>query len=280
MKMQLVAKKDFLDAKRSRSLYIVGALFTLLGLGVGYAYGEAASNTQGPTGPALIQFLLVAGLFFLPLVALFFSQNDIVSKRKNGEMKVLLGLPFSREDILFGSFLGRSAVSVTILAVYFGVAHVVALVMLAPIDVVVSLAAFLFTALFLVVFVGIAVGISASVGSTTKASVGALGLFFVFWVLWDFIPSIVLYVFNGFQFPSGPTPEWVAIFSSAEPFVGARNLTIGLIPKLQGSFSLFGGPYPDNPAYYQQPVAGALVLAFWLLVPLGLGYVRFRDADL
>ncbi|WP_435334379.1 ABC transporter permease [Haloarchaeobius sp. TZWWS8] len=282
MRWRLVARKDFGDAKRSKSLYVVGALFALVSLVIGYGYGSSTGGSGSETGFALLSLLLLVGLFFFPLVALFFSQNAVVSKRTSGEMKVLLGLPLSREAVILGSFVGRCAVALSILALYFGVAHVVALLYFAPVDPLLSLGVFTAVALFTVAFVGIATGISAAVSSTTRASVGSLGLFFLFALLWDAIPGVVQYVLNGFSAtsPGRPAPEWAAIFRNLDPFTALRNLVVGTQPQFRGIFGLFGGLYPGSPEYYQEPVAGLVFLLLWLVVPLGLGYRRFRDADI
>ncbi|WP_435348116.1 ABC transporter permease subunit [Haloarchaeobius sp. HRN-SO-5] len=281
MKLALVARKDFEDAVRDRALHVTAGVFALFGLGIGYAYSDRPT-AAGADPAQLVTLLVLTGLFLVPIVALLLSQNDIVGKRRDGELKVLLGLPISRESIVLGTFLGRVAVVAVVVATLFVVSHLVAVVTFAPVDLELSMVAFVLLLVFGVVFVGIGTAISATVRSPTSASGLTVGLFLLFVMpLWNFIVSRLVYVVNGFE-QAATYPDWAFALENAEPFNAARNLFAGSYNELGQGFSLFGGPYPQpsRVVFYHEPAFGAVVLLAWLVVPLGLGYLRFREADL
>ncbi|WP_435319982.1 ABC transporter permease [Haloarchaeobius sp. TZWSO28] len=278
MRWRLVAEKDFHDSRRSRSLYAGGVLFALLGLAIGYAYGSNASASS--SGATLVSLLLAGFVYLTPLLGLAFAQGDIVTKRADGELKVLLGLPFSRADFLFGTFVGRLTVVLTLTLTPFVASHLVAAVYLAPFDLPYAILALLTLTVLAVVFVGLATAFSAAFSGRALTVTAAFGVFLLFFLrVWRFIPLIILYVANGFSFPT-TTPTWARVFVEFGPLTSLRNLVVALDPKLGFGFGFVGTTVPPNPPWYQQPAVAAVVLGLWATVPLGIAYVRFRNADL
>nr|WP_274322570.1 ABC transporter permease subunit [Halosimplex aquaticum] len=89
-------------------------------------------------------------------------------------------------------------------------------------------------------------------GSTSRATTLAIGFFVVFEFRWDVVPLGNVYVVNGFS----------------------------LLPDVAASLptKTFAGASVD--AVYAVPEIGLVVLAFWMVVPLAVGYYRFDTADL
>ncbi|MCT9094903.1 ABC transporter permease [Haloarchaeobius sp. HME9146] len=278
MRWRLVAEKDFHDSRRSRSLYVGGVLFALLGLAIGYAYGS--NLTPASTGAQLVSILLAGFVYITPLLGLTFAQGDIVTKRADGELKVLLGLPFSRGDFLLGTFVGRLAVVLTLTLTPFVLSHLVAALFLAPFDLPYTVLSLLTLSVLAVIFVGLATAFSAAFSGRALTVTAAFGVFLLFFLrIWRFIPVVALYLANGFSFPT-TTPTWARVFVEFGPLVSLRNLVVALDPKLGFGFGFVGTTVPPNPPWYQQPAVAAVVLGLWATVPLGLAYVRFRNADL
>ncbi|WP_439028019.1 ABC transporter permease [Haloarchaeobius sp. DT45] len=278
MTWRLIAEKDFHDSRRSKSLYVVGVLFALLGLAIGYVFGDTA--TPDSTGAQLVGLLLAGFVYLTPLLGLAFAQGAIVTKRADGELKVLLGLPFSRAEFLLGTFAGRLAVVLALTLTPFVTSHLLAALFLAPFDLPFAFLSLLVLTVLAVLFVGFATAFSAAFSGRALTVTAAFGVFLLFFFrVWRFIPLVVLFVANGFSFPQ-TTPTWVRVFVEFGPLAALRNLSVALDTKLGFGFGFVGTTVPPNPPWYQQPTVAAVVLALWATVPLGLAYVRFRDADL
>lgn len=284
MSWRKIARKDYRDGVRDRSLYLVVGMFGVLGLALGYFFSDSVTATTTATEATngLTTALSVILGLFVPIVALGTAQGSVVTKRARGELKVLLGLPFSRFDVVFGTFLGRIAVTLSALAAVTTTVLVTVLVLGAPILVVQYLAVLGLVGVLGVAFVAVAVGISAGVDTTTVSALGAFGVFLLFvFRVWDLFPSGLAYVLNGFS-PPRRTPEWAVAFGNLDPMTAFGNVVTGLYPDLRGSMTLFGvdAPVGRAPAPYQEPWFGAVVLALWIVVPVALGYRRFEGADL
>lgn len=280
---RLIARKDAKDAVRERQLYLGTGLFALVGLLAGYLYGDAydpayEAATGNDPGLQFLGILVGAALFLAPIAALMLAQGRIVDKRARGELVVLLGMPFSRRDVVLGSLAGRVLVSTVVLACLFAFATGVAALMLAPIPLLRLLAFLVAFAAFAAVFVSIGIGISAGIADTTWATVLAVGfyLFFIFRlhaVLWDILLSVA---YGGGRVPRGLS----AIAAQFGPYAALRNVITGVYPPITGAFAYFGGSSPTDVTAFAQPVVGVLVLAAWATVPLYLGLERFEGADL
>lgn len=267
MRVLHVARKDFGDAVRGRRLHLLVALFGLLGIGVGYFF--EANHGLG----------LLAGLAFLgPLAGLMYTQHTIAGKHEKGEMTVLLGLPFSRRDVVVGTYLGRTAVLVAgIASAYAGMAGAVLVTGAVP-DPRTTVAGFGLAVVLSVPFVGIALGLSAATRNTTAASIGSMLAYLLFaFQVWILIPRAVLYVLNGFTLPD-ETPTWARVFEQLSPFAAVRNAAVGVLSETD--LPLVAATVPEDPPVYMRPWFGTLVVVVWLVVPATLGYLRFQRRDL
>lgn len=285
MTLKQIARKDYRDGMRDRSLYLTTGLFGLLGLALGYFFSRNVGPATTPaeaTNGLTVALSVILG-FVIPIFALGLSQSSIVSKRIQGELKVLLGLPFSRASIVFGTFLGRTGVTLSAMAAVTLSTLVTVLVLGVALNPVKYLAVMALVGVLGVAFVALAVGISAAVSDTTRSALGAFGIFLLFvFRVWDLFPNGVAYLLNGFSSP-GTTPEWVTAFGNLDPLTAFGNVVAGLYPELREPMTTFGvgGSRGGlDPALYQEAWFGALVLVLWILVPLLIGYRRFRRTDL
>ena len=273
-----IASKDFSDSIRDRQLYVAGAVFVLIGLGIGYLAGSNAGSVSATEVPRVT---LLALVFFSSIAAISLSYNQIVGKRTSGELRVLLSLPFSRSEVVFGTLLGRFVLIVSMTTLSLLLATLLAVVMGAPVAVDTLIGAIGVAVVLIAVFVSLSVGLSAGSADTTRASAGAFGLLIVFLLrLWDGAAISVQYVLNGFSFPSGPEPTWAKVWAHLQPMAALRNAIADGLPTLSEVFVPYAASIPNSQPVYTDPWFGALVVLAWIVLPVSLGYYKLRGADL
>ncbi|MFB6220752.1 MAG: ABC transporter permease [Halolamina sp.] len=299
MSWEAVARKDFQDAVRSRWLWVLSALSIVVfaGAAIGQLYlGGGNLNPQQSQG------LLQGFLFFLkqgtgiliPLTAIVVAYGSITRERESGTMKLLLALPHSRDDVVLGKVLGRSAVVALPVLIGFFVAFLALLPAGSGVNFLLYIQFALLTALLGVVFVGISVGVSAAARTNQQAIVGAGGLFGVFWFLWNFLVSgINRAATDVFSLSTASQYQLRLTLKLLNPIQSYKTLVDGLfMGDLQARirmFSMLFGVVPNPEAgkalgpELSPLFSDGMVLLFllvWLVVPVGVGLVWFRDADL
>jgi ABC-2 type transport system permease protein len=278
-----VTKKDFQDAARSRWLWALSVLFVLFAAGMAYLYSEifasAPANELNVLG--LLFFLLTPASLLVPIIGLMISYKSVVGERESGSIKLLLSLPHTRRDMVLGKLLGRTASVAVAIAIGFAVAAAVAVVQYGGLDPVAYVLFVLLTMFFALVYISIGVGFSTLFASASRALAGAIGLFVLLEIVWDFVPLVLYYFVNGLSmegyFPQ--PPEWVQFLGVLAPSQGYSSAVNALLPE-NPQASLGGAAAQAPDAFYLQDWFGLVVLLFWLIVPITLGYLRFRSTDL
>lgn len=209
-------------------------------------------------------------------------------------MKLLLALPHSRDDVVFGKLLGRSAVVTLPVLIGFFVAFLAMLPQASGVNFLIYVQFALLTALLGVVFVGISVGVSAAAKSNQQAIVGAGGLFATFWFLWNFFVSGISRAVNDvFSLSAGGQYQLELLLKLLNPIQAYKTLVDSLfMTDLQARiqmFSMLFGVIPNPEAqealgpelspFFSDPVV-LLFLLVWLVLPVAVGLVWFREADL
>ena len=306
MTWDAVAHKDFRDSIRSRWLWGL-SLFFLAFIGGTTALYFAFIITDDASASSLFGLFSSGGMFsfsypgflgfVLAFIALVVSYGALVEERDSGTLKLMLSLPHSRLDVVLGKLAGRSAVMVLPVVAGF----VVAVVALVATGTTVDMALFPqigLTVLLAVVFVSIGVGVSASANATRQAIVGALGLYFLFAILWALVakglPALVVEAAK--RIPGVPQPAVETVFQSRlfikylnplrayETLVAqlyydpaqARLLKAGL----QEQFTLQIVFQQNGVPFYLQGWFILLILLAWIVVPPVLGYRVFDRTDL
>lgn len=271
-----VARKDFRDAVRSRLLWGLALVFTLvvsvIAVLMGYFFGD-----EGLTSGGVLNVVHILFSFLVPLIALVIAHGAVVGERESGSMKLLLSLPHSREDVVFGKVLGRSGALTVPLFVGLAVPAIGMVVAGVSFDAAEFVAYALTTALVGVAFVSIAVGVSAVLGSRIQVVGALLGFYFVFVVLWRLLRTISI----------------VAILVVAEEWPGWMPLgfqdTMHVFQLLSptGDFYVLKASLFEQPLPFTQVVpdantqlAALLMLFFWILLPMVVGMWRFNAVDL
>jgi ABC-2 type transport system permease protein len=253
-----IARKNVGDARRSWALHGTLALFVLLGGLTGYFSGGAAGGAS-----------LTAGLMsvLVPVVALGLSYESVVGPRTDGSLQFLLALPYSRRDVVAGTYAGRVAVLAAGVAAGYLAFAVVALLTgggVQPATFPLVVAAVLVLG---VAFVGVGVGVSAGVRSTTAA--GGLGFvaFILAFGVWGSLPGLIATALNGFA-PTAP-PDWAPFFRALNPVSSFRVLLTAVAD--------LSSPRPG--VVDSLPLAVAVLAGWATLAPLA-GYLRLRREDL
>lgn len=279
MSWTVVARKDFNDARRSRSLWGLSIAFLVLAMlfaGL-YAYVPAITADAEISSLGLMAFLSAPVAIFVAVAALVTAYKSIAGEAESGSGKLLLSLPHTRRDVVLGKIAGRTLVLA--LPVIIGLVAMLAVIFAAG----VSFAAseyLLFTAvtlLFVLVYMSLFVGISATTTSTARAATISVLALVVLEFAWDIVPLGAWFVANGFVVPDGllsgtvaAMPNWVAFIANIPPSMAYQNAVGGV---LSGSLSTAG------PWYLSQGFS-LVLLALWAIVPVAIGYRAYARQDL
>ena len=282
-----VARKDFSDAVQSRALWALVVVFALTSVVSTYGYVEVPEMFGSPGGATfdgLILFTVGFTGLFVPLAAIVVCYKALAGERELGSIKILLSLPTTRRDVFVGKVVGRAAVLAFGLGIGLLVGLGVGSILLRTIELVPLLVFLLLTLVFAGIYAGIVVSFSATTGSTSRAITLTLGFFVIFELFWDVVPLGILYVVEGFQLPS-TTPGWMYPVMQLSPSAAYFSALVALLPDLPAAVGgqqspIPGGSGTGTEAFYTQPEVGVVILLFWLVVPLVVGYRRFEAADM
>ncbi|ELY62059.1 ABC transporter permease subunit [Natronococcus jeotgali] len=277
-----IARKDFADAGRSMMLWALTGLLILAVAGISVIPYLLASDGTTPGFEDGVGFLFSPIGLLIPIIGLVVGYQAIVSERESGSIRFLLGLPNTRRDVVLGKVIGRTGVVAipTVIGFLVGAAVIVALYEgFAVVDYLGLLA---FSLLMGLVYVAIAVGISASVSSRAKALAATLGFFVLFDFLWEFVAMAIYWTVEGSLPGFDGLPAWYLFIVRLSPgqslsaisltlidFVGAEDIDLTAAGRVAG----------EVPFYLENWFAWVIV-TLWIVVPLGIGYVRFKNAVL
>jgi ABC-2 type transport system permease protein len=234
---------------------------------------------------------LASGIeFVIPLAALLFGHLAIVGARERGSLRTLLAYPVSRRNVVLGTLLGRTAVVGATLAGGLAVAFVAGWLFIDGLDLLPYAAFSAATIAFGVIFVAIAVGISAGSRRRGSALAWTMTIFVVTWFLWDLLLLLARALADVSVVTSsvGPdeAPGWYVFLDRIHPGTAWRNLVTAWIAPVLPDGGV--GESPDEPVlttsgpepFYLDEWTMVVVLLAWGLVPLLVGYWRFRNAEI
>lgn len=279
----VVARKDFRDAVRARSLWALTALLVVLGAVMAYAFQvvqEQGAQQGGAVEVAAVDyvfFALSALVLVLPVTAVVVCYKAIAGEAESGSLKLLLSLPHERRDVVLGKWIGRTLVVSVAAVVGFLTSAVVGAILFDQFSPLAYLVFLALTVVYVGAYVAVIVGISATTTSSSRAATGAVGVFLVFELLWDVVPVGLYYLVEG-GFP-GPTanPLWYRFLNILPPS-GAYVQAVGGLLSPDSATGVALGTATDS-ALLSWWFA-IILLLLWTAVPLGLGYLRFRSLDL
>lgn len=278
-----MAKKDFRGARRSRSLWAVATLLGLVTALIGYSY-EAYQAMPTTSVQRMFSQLVLLLMLLLPIVALVASYMSIAGERESGGVKFLLSVPNTRRDVFVGKFVSRlgivcaGVVFMFVTAAAGGYARNGTL----PLTLVAGLLAM--TLLYGSVFVSIAVAVSSAVAARSRAIAAAVGSYFVL-VLLFVVPGLSVFMIAQWVHRTllgmEANLDLYNAVTYVSPLTAYRKGTNMFFPDEmeQRVFQRAADASGDLPVYLSEEVS-LLVFAVWLVVPLAIGYLRFRGADL
>lgn len=276
MTWSVVARKEFTDAVRARVLWGIVAVIGLLTAGIVVATRLIPGIQPDPLVGlgAATEFAAI----LVPILSLVAAYLAIAGERESGSMKVLLGLPPSRWEVLVGKFLGRGAVVALGVGLGFVIAGVGTAVAYGSVPLLAFAASTLLTAALGVVFVGIAVGISAATATRARAMTGSIAIYLVFVLLWDLLPQGLYFLLHG-QPPAATVPGWFLGLQALSPPGAYSGLIAASLAGPGGAAGWAARVGGARPIYLEPWFLGALLVA-WTLLPLLVGYRQFERADL
>jgi len=182
-----IVRKELLDAKSNRWLYLYAGVVALLGgviaeTGI-HAGGAISLQVFGRTTATLVNLCL----FLAPLVAITLGTGTISSERDQGTLEQLLAQPITRSELLLGKYLGLW--TALFLATLIG---------FAPAGIMIGLHASLSEAFHfllypmlsqLLISVMLSIGILISVRAKSRAQANAVGIavWFIFVLAYDIL---------------------------------------------------------------------------------------------
>lgn len=272
-----VARKDFLDVRRSKVTWLVLLIYTGFAGLVMYTGIDTFRYRDAVRQTVLFNLfgLVRSGAFLVPIVALVVAYLAIAGERETGSVTFLLGLPNTRGDVVVGKFLSRGFVIVLGIC---GAYLVIAAFLAGPYPVFPVgpyLVMFGMMLLYAVAYVAIAIGISASVASKSRAAAAGFGAYFalnVFPVLQS--PESLVEKLHADILGLSEAPNLYAFAGNLVPDQ-ALLLGVSAIDDLR-----VGPGVPTDAPFYLQPTVAPVILCLWIVVPLVVGYARFRAADL
>lgn len=262
-----IARKDFADAIRSKTVLVLLVVFVLVyvsATAVIWSYGDATFE----------EFTSLSNSIMVPFVALIglaLGYKSIIGERDSGSIKLVLSLPYSRRDLLVGKFVGRSLVLAVPILVGFLAATAMLLVGFESVSPAPLVGYFVLTILYGMGFVSIGLSLSASTTDQNRVLLGAVGTFILLYLFW--VPIVNLGYAVVYRFQLRETPGWVEFLR----LVASPRTYADLVETLvNGS----GGTVFDVGYWFGTPWFGIVVLVAWIVAPVAIGYWYLRSADM
>ncbi|WP_327051244.1 ABC transporter permease [Halomicrococcus gelatinilyticus] len=277
MPLNAVVEKEFLDSVRSSSLLGLTALFVLFAgflAAIQWVPNLTDTDSASTSTLALLNSMKQPTVVFVPMIALGIGYDVIAGERENGSLKLMLGLPNSRRDVVFGKFLGRTAVVGVAILVSYVTVGIIALLTYDSFDATMFGLYTLLTICYGAVYIAISIGVSAGTRSRARALGGVVAIYSLIMLLWDALLYGLQLVVYGPEPPAGGLPAWVQLVGLLNPSTAFMFAARAVIPEY---YELT--VYPESDAFYLQDWVGFVVLGLWAVVPLALGYWRFETTD-
>ena len=268
-----VARRDFTSARRSKLLWGMIAIY----VGFSALLFWAGTTVDAPNVPDALFNTMFLTTLLLPLVAVAASYLAVAGERESNTVQFLLSQPVSRGSVVAGKFLSRTLLVLVALAISFVVGAVMSVTLYPEPAFGLFLRYAGLTTLLVGAYVGTTVALSASSANRTQAISLSVGFYFLTDVLWVFGggTAAVRFVFEQLLSVSlaEEVYQFVFVLSPAGSYLNTEHLIFD------------AANYPQLPpiasdAFYVQPWFSVIILVAWSLVPLAVGYWRFRGAQI
>lgn len=265
-----IARKEISDGMRNRWILAISILFAVLAVGITW-FGAAASGQVGFTSiPATIASLASLATFLMPLIALMLAYDAIVGEEEGGTLMLLLTYPLSRSQLLTGKFVGHGCILGLATLIGFGSAAVAIALWVPEVtmnSLVFAFGRFILSSILLgLVFLAFAYVLSSHANEKSTAAGLALGIWFLFVLVFDLALLTLLVVTEGRISPE--LLPWLLLLNPTDIY---RLINLGGFEaggQGMGVMAL-AGDLPVGPAILW------LCLIAWVAVILLLAHWRF-----
>lgn len=270
-----IARKEFADGLRNRWLLAISLLFAVLAIGIAW-FGSAASGQVGFSSvPATVASLASLATILVPLIALLLAYDAIVGEDEGGTLLLLLTYPLNRKQLLLGKFSGHGLILALATLIGFGGAALSMAVLVPNIDLALLLQAFsrfILSAIVLGwIFLAIAYLLSSHASEKSTAAGLALGVWFLFVLVFDLALLALLVISEGKLNPE--LLPWLLLLNPTDVFRQINLMALGDASAMNGVMAL-GQDLPLGAAGLW------LVLLIWLVLMLGWAYLRLRQRSI
>lgn len=270
-----IAKKEFMDNIRNKWIIIITILFASLTLLASYA-GSIYSKGWQDLG---VTMSIISGLvnFLITIIALILGYSAIIGEIEKGSMSSLLSLPAKRIEIILAKFFGLGLVLTSTIFIGFGIAGIIIGFNVSDVNYGQYLIFIGATILVGLVFLSIGIFLSCLFKKRSTAMGGAIFVFFLFTILWQFIVLALLIFTDSFNMGNTTLPDWYFALNFFNP-LGAYGTLLSLnIPSIAAQQTeLLTYRYPS----FLTTTNLFISLLLWLLIPLILAYCRFKNKDI
>lgn len=262
-----IAGKEFWDRIRNRWVLAVALVFTVFALVIAY-FGAAQQGAVGFRSiEVTIASLVSLVIYLIPLIALVLGFDAIVGERERGSLDLLLSMPITRVELLLGKFLGLAAALTFSTVAGFGLVAVVLSAQL-DLDALFHYFGFMLSSVLLgCAFLSLAVMLSVFAADRTRASGLAIATWFFFVLVFDLLLLGALVVSGG-QW-GGDLFPYLMLLNPAGVFRILNIFSLEDVRTLYGLATVF-------PPALASPWLLGLVMAGWIVLPLGIASWRFR----
>lgn len=178
-------QKEFLETVRNRWLKGFVITFLIMSLSIGLVSQLQSHSLDMDTLNRIDESLLNLCLFFIPLMALLLSSQNVVGEKNDGFMDIILVYPISWGELILGKFLGMLGALSSGLLVGFGSSGLVLSFFTKSLTVINFLALLLFCIMLGAVFIGLGLIISCKSSSRGGAVVTSILTWLVLVVIYD-----------------------------------------------------------------------------------------------
>lgn len=262
-----IAAREFRDRLRNRWVLAVALVFAVFALAIAW-FGMAQQGSVGYRGiDVTIVSLSSLVTYLVPLIALLLGYDAIVGERERGSLELLLSLPITRFELLLGKFAGLAAALATATALGFGAALLVLMDKLDARDAM-HYFGFAGSAILLgLAFLSLSLCLSVLAHNRIRASGLAIGLWFLFVLVFDMVLMGVLVLSQG-----ALDSSVFGILLMLNPADVFRLLNIFSSEQVQGLFGLA----TVMPEHMTNPALLAGVMLAWIVVPFAIASWRFK----
>jgi len=270
-----IAKKEFMDNIRNKWIIIITILFASLTLLASYA-GSIYSEGWQDLG---VTMSIMSGLvnFLITIIALILGYSAIIGEIEKGSMNSLLSLPAKRLEIVLGKFFGLGMVLTSTILIGFGIAGIIIGFNVPDVKYDEYLIFIGATILVGLVFLSIGIFLSCLFRKRSTAMGGAIFVFFLFTIIWQFIVFALLIITSSFNIENAALSDWYFALNFFNP-LGAYGSLLSLnIPSIAAQQTeLIAVEYPS----FFNTTNMLITLILWLFIPLILAYWRFKNKDI